>query len=161
MVDEYVDIKDSKVDYDSLYARADLISRCTPSSTRRAHMIDDDSISKDEGFSVIAVVSPPVAHWLVDSSASSAGNPRPSRRAADRRLRGGERQRLRDREDEILRQLHHCRASASPNVVVTSHQAFFTKEALVNARVTLDNAQAFALTRHRLRAAPGRRSAQP
>ena len=49
-----------------------------------------------------------------------------------------------DRAGEIIDSVT-SRLCSFPNVVMTSHQAFFTKEALGEiARVTLDNAQAFA-----------------
>lgn len=48
-----------------------------------------------------------------------------------------------DRAGEIIDSVT-SRLCSFPNVVMTSHQAFFTKEALGEiARVTLDNAQAF------------------
>ena len=49
-----------------------------------------------------------------------------------------------DRAGEVIDSVT-SRLCSFPNVVMTSHQAFFTKEALGEiARVTLDNAQAFA-----------------
>ena len=50
-----------------------------------------------------------------------------------------------DREDQILGSSITARLCSFPNVVMTSHQAFFTKEALGQiAEVTLQNARAFA-----------------
>ena len=49
-----------------------------------------------------------------------------------------------NREGEVIDSVT-ARLCSFPNVVMTSHQAFFTHEALGQiARVTLDNAQAFA-----------------
>ena len=50
-----------------------------------------------------------------------------------------------DRENQILGSSITARLCSFPNVVMTSHQAFFTHEALGQiARITLDNAEAYA-----------------
>jgi len=50
-----------------------------------------------------------------------------------------------DRADQILGSSITSRLCSFPNVVMTSHQAFFTREALAQiAQVTLQNAQAYA-----------------
>ena len=49
-----------------------------------------------------------------------------------------------DRSDEILESSVTARLLSFPNVVITSHQGFFTQEALsAISEVTLKNAQAF------------------
>lgn len=53
-----------------------------------------------------------------------------------------------DRSNEILQDDIFARLLTFPNVVITGHQAFFTREALENiARTTLDNIGAFAAGR--------------
>ena len=50
----------------------------------------------------------------------------------------------RDRGDEVFSSVT-AELCSFPNVIMTSHQAFFTHEALAQiARVTLENAQAYA-----------------
>ena len=49
-----------------------------------------------------------------------------------------------NREDEILEHSIVSRLLSFPNVIVTSHQAFFTEEALHEiTRITLENAREF------------------
>ena len=49
-----------------------------------------------------------------------------------------------DRSDEILEHSTTARLLSFPNVMITSHQGFFTEEALTNiAETTLENAEAF------------------
>lgn len=49
-----------------------------------------------------------------------------------------------NREEEIMETSVTARLLSFPNVIITSHQAFFTKEAMQTiSRVTLDNAKAF------------------
>ena len=143
VVDEYVDIKDGKVDYDSLYARADLISLHAFLNEESYHMINDDSISKMKD-GVIFVNTARGA--LVDSNALIRGIRAGKIGAAGLDVYEEENANVyQDREDEILGSSITARFCSFPNVVMTSHQAFFTKEALGEiARVTLDNAQAFA-----------------
>jgi len=63
-----------------------------------------------------------------------------------RRLRGRRNANVyQDRADQILGSSITSRLCSFPNVVMTSHQAFFTTEALAQiAQVTLQNAQAYA-----------------
>ena len=49
-----------------------------------------------------------------------------------------------DRSDEILEHSTTARLLSFPNVMITSHQGFFTEEALAAiSQTTLDNARAF------------------
>lgn len=49
-----------------------------------------------------------------------------------------------DRSDEILEHSTTARLLSFPNVMITSHQGFFTQEALAAiSQTTLDNAAAF------------------
>ena len=49
-----------------------------------------------------------------------------------------------DRSDEILEHSTTARLLSFPNVMITSHQGFFTEEALAAiSQTTLDNAMAF------------------
>ena len=143
VVDEYVEVKDGKVDYDSLYNRADFISLHAFLNEESYHMINDDSISKMKD-GVIFVNTARGA--LVDSNALIRGIRAGKIGAAGLDVYEEENANVyQDREDEILGSSITARFCSFPNVVMTSHQAFFTKEALGEiARVTLDNAQAFA-----------------
>ena len=51
---------------------------------------------------------------------------------------------MRNRSDEILEHSTTARLLSFPNVMITSHQGFFTEEALAAiSQTTLDNARAF------------------
>ncbi|MGW8317518.1 MAG: NAD(P)-dependent oxidoreductase, partial [Bacteroidales bacterium] len=51
---------------------------------------------------------------------------------------------FKDRSEEILQDDHIARLMTFPNVLITAHQAFFTREALEQiSRTTLDNLHAF------------------
>ncbi len=139
VVDEYVD-------YDELYRRSDLISLHAFLNEESYHMINDDSIAKMKD-GVIFVNTGRGA--LVDSNALIRGIRSGKIGAAGLDVYEEENANVyQDREDQILGSSITARFCSFPNVVMTSHQAFFTREALSEiARVTLDNAQAYATGR--------------
>lgn len=142
-VDEYVAVNDGKVDYDSLYARADFISLHAFLNEESYHMINDESISKMKD-GVIFVNTGRGA--LVSTEALIKGIRSGKIGAAGLDVYEEENENVyRNREDQVLGHSVVARLCSFPNVVMTSHQAFFTKEALAEiARVTLDNAEHYA-----------------
>ena len=136
VVDEYVD-------YDTLYANSDLISLHAFLNKESYHLIDDESIAKMKD-GVILVNSARGA--LVDSNALIRGIRSGKIGAVGLDVYEEENANVyQDRENQILGSSITARLCSFPNVVMTSHQAFFTHEALGQiARITLDNAEAYA-----------------
>lgn len=136
VIDEYVD-------YDELYARADLISLHAFLNKESYHLINDDTIAKMKD-GVIFVNTGRGA--LVDTNALIRGIRAGKIGCAGLDVYEEENQNVyQDREDQILASSVTARLCSFPNVVMTSHQAFFTKEALAQiAQCTLDNAKAYA-----------------
>ena len=136
VVDEYVD-------YDELYARADLISLHAFLNKESYHMINDDSIAKMKD-GVIFVNTGRGA--LVDTEALIRGIRSGKIGAAGLDVYEEENANVyQDRQDQIMMHSVTARLCSFPNVVMTSHQAFFTYEALGQiAEVTFDNAKAYA-----------------
>lgn len=141
LVDE--GIIDEYVDNDELYAHADLISLHAFLDENSYHMINDESIAKMKD-GVILINTGRGA--LVDSNALIRGIRSGKIGAAGLDVYEEENANVyRDRTDQILGSSITARLCSFPNVVMTSHQAFFTREALGQiAHVTLQNAQAFA-----------------
>ena len=135
VVDEYVS-------YDELYARADLISLHAFLNDESHHMINDESIAKMKD-GVIFVN--PGRGGLVDTEALIRGIESGKIGAAGLDVYEEENANVyRDRSAEVFTSVT-SRLCSFPNVVMTSHQAFFTHEALSQiAHVTLENAQAYA-----------------
>lgn len=135
-VDEYVD-------YDELYARADLISLHAFLNDESYHMICDESIAKMKDGVILVNTG---RGGLVDNEALIRGIRSGKIGAAGLDVYEGENANVyQDRMDEILGSSITARLCSFPNVVVTSHQAFFTKEALAQiAQCTLENAMAYA-----------------
>lgn len=134
VVDEYVE-------YDELYRRSDLISLHTFLNEESRHMINDDSIAKMKDGVIFVNTG---RGGLVDTQALIRGILSGKIGAAGLDVYDEEGPNVyQDRAGEIIDSVT-SRLCSFPNVVMTSHQAFFTKEALGEiARVTLDNAQAF------------------
>lgn len=134
-VDEYVD-------YDELYRRSDLISLHAFLNDESRHMINDDSIAKMKDGVIFVNTG---RGGLVDTQALIRGILSGKIGAAGLDVYDEEGPNVyQDRAGEVIDSVT-ARLCSFPNVVMTSHQAFFTKEALGEiARVTLDNAQAFA-----------------
>ena len=135
VVDEYVD-------YDELYSRADLISLHAFLNEESYHMINDDSIAKMKKGVIFVNTG---RGGLVDTEALIRGIRAGKIGAAGLDVYEEENANVyQNREDQIMMHSVTARLCSFPNVVMTSHQAFFTKEALGEiARVTLDNARAY------------------
>lgn len=135
VVDEYVE-------YDELYCRSDLISLHAFLNDESRHMINDDSIAKMKDGVIFVNTG---RGGLVDTQALIRGILSGKIGAAGLDVYDEEGPNVyQDRAGEVIDSVT-SRLCSFPNVVMTSHQAFFTKEALGEiARVTLDNAQAFA-----------------
>ena len=135
VVDEYVE-------YDELYRRSGLISLHAFLNEESRHMINDDSIAKMKDGVIYVNTG---RGGLVDTQALIRGILSGKIGAAGLDVYDEEGPNVyQDRAGEIIDSVT-SRLCSFPNVVMTSHQAFFTKEALGEiARVTLDNAQAFA-----------------
>ena len=135
VVDEYVD-------YDELYRRSDLISLHAFLNDESRHMINDEAISKMKDGVIFVNTS---RGGLVDTQALIRGILSHKIGAAGLDVYDEEGPNVyQDHAGEVIDSVT-ARLCSFPNVVMTSHQAFFTKEALSQiARVTLDNASAFA-----------------
>ena len=139
LVDEGV--VDEYVEYDELYRRSDLISLHAFLNEESRHMINDDSIAKMKDGVIFVNTG---RGGLVDTQALVRGILSHKIGAAGLDVYDEESQNVyQNRSDQIFDSVP-ARLCSFPNVVMTSHQAFFTKEALGEiARVTLDNALAF------------------
>lgn len=135
VVDEYVD-------YDELYRRSDFISLHAFLNKDSYHLIDDEAIDKMKP-GVIFVNTGRGA--LVDTQALIRGIISGKIGAAGLDVYEEENANVyQNRSGEIVDSVT-ARLCSFPNVVMTSHQAFFTHEALSQiARVTLENAQHYA-----------------
>ncbi len=135
VIDEYVD-------YDELFRRADLISLHAFLNEESYHMINDESIAKMKDGVIFVNTG---RGGLVDTQALIRGIISGKIGAAGLDVYEEENANVyQDRAGEVIDSVTG-RLCSFPNVVMTSHQAFFTKEALSQiARVTLDNAQAYA-----------------
>lgn len=135
VVDEYVD-------YDELYRRSDFISLHAFLNKDSYHLIDDEAIDKMKP-GVIFVNTGRGA--LVDTQALIRGIISGKIGAAGLDVYEEENANVyQNRSGEVVDSIT-ARLCSFPNVVMTSHQAFFTREALSQiARVTLENAQHYA-----------------
>lgn len=140
LVDEGV--IDEYVDYDELYRRADLISLHAFLNKDSYHLINDDTIAKMKDGVIFVNTG---RGGLVDSNALIRGIRSGKIGAAGLDVYEEENANVyQDRESEILGSSIVARLCSFPNVVMTSHQAFFTREALGQiADCTLENAQAY------------------
>lgn len=135
-------VVDKYVDYDELYRRSDLISLHAFLNDESRHMINDEAISKMKDGVIFVNTS---RGGLVDTQALIRGILSHKIGAAGLDVYDEEGPNVyQDHAGEVIDSVT-ARLCSFPNVVMTSHQAFFTKEALSQiARVTLDNANAFA-----------------
>ena len=141
-VDEYVDVVDGKVDYDSLYERADFISLHAFLNEESHHMINDDAIAKMKDGVIFVNTG---RGGLVDTEALIRGIVSGKIGAAGLDVYEEENANVYQNRSGEVYETVTARLTSFPNVVVTSHQAFFTEEALAEiARVTLTNATAYA-----------------
>ena len=130
------------VDLDTLFKESDVISLHCPLTDKTWHILDEEAIRKMKPQCFIVNTS---RGGLIDSKALLDA-------LLERRL-GGAGLDVYEEEAEFFFEDHSEKGitdatlallSAMPNVLITSHQAFFTEEALSNiAKVTFDNIGAF------------------
>lgn len=134
---------DKYVDYNTIYEQSDLISLHAFLNEESYHLVNDDTIAKmKDGVILINTAR----GGLVDIEALIRGIRSGKIGAAGLDVYEGENANVyQNREDQILGHSITARLCSFPNVVLTSHQAFFTYEALQQiAQVTLDNAERYA-----------------
>ena len=126
------------VELDELFAKSDIISLHCPLSEETYHIIDGETLKKCKKGVVILNTS---RGALVDAEALLAGIK--SRRVGAACLDVYEEESdffFEDFSGHILEDDVLARLISMPNVIVTSHQAFLTEEALSNiARTTVEN----------------------
>lgn len=141
MLNPDVPVADRRVDYDSLYRRADLISLHAFLNKDSYHMIDDEAIGKMKDGVIFVNTG---RGGLVDTQALIRGIISGKIGAAGLDVYEEENANVYQNRSARVIDSITARLCSFPNVVMTSHQAFFTKEALSEiARVTLENAQAY------------------
>ncbi len=133
--------KDSGIEYvplDELFAKSDIISLHCPLTAETRHMIDSAAIGKMKKGVVIVNTS---RGGLIDAEALLAGIK--ARKIGAACLDVYEEEAdifFEDRSGHILNDDLLSRLISMPNVIVTSHQAFLTEEALNNiAETTVNN----------------------
>ena len=126
------------VELDELFARSDIISLHCPLNEETHHMINSDSIARMKQGVVIINTS---RGGLVDTDALIEGIKSKQVGAACLDVYEEEGDLFyEDYSGHIVRDDKLVRLIAMPNVIVTSHQAFLTEEALSNiAETTVDN----------------------
>ncbi len=137
--------KDSGVEYvalDELFARSDVISFHCPLTEETYHMVDDAAVEKMKKGVVLINTS---RGGLIDADALLEGIK--SRKVGAACLDVYEEESdifFEDVSGHILEDDTLARLISMPNVLVTSHQAFLTEEALDNiAQITVDNIREF------------------
>jgi len=138
-----VDTRDIEyVPLDELYERSDIISLHCPLIKETHHMINSSSIKKmKDGVMIINTSRGGLIHT---ESLIEAIKERKISSAGLDVYEEEEKYFFEDFSDEIINDDVLARLLSFSNVLVTSHQAFFTKEALTNiSRTTLDNIFAF------------------
>lgn len=129
------------VELDELLAKSDLISLHSPLFESNYHMIDDESISKMKDGVVFVNTG---RGGLVDTQALIRGIRSHKIGAAGIDVYEEEGPNVFKNRSSAVFESVTSTLCAFPNVVVTSHQAFFTREALdAIARTTLSNAMAY------------------
>jgi Lactate dehydrogenase and related dehydrogenases len=132
----------SYVSLDELFKKSDIISLHCPLTDETRHMISTDSIGKMKKGVVILNTS---RGALIDSEALLEGIK--SRKIGAACLDVYEEEAdifFEDRSGHILNDELLSRLISMPNVIVTSHQAFLTEEALNNiAETTVNNIRSF------------------
>ena len=137
--------KDSDIEYvslDELFARSDIISLHCPLTDETRHMINADAIAKMKKGVVILNTS---RGALIDAEALLEGIK--ARKVGAACLDVYEEEAdifFEDRSGHILNDDLLSRLISMPNVIVTSHQAFLTNEALANiAESTVKNIRSY------------------
>jgi len=133
------------VSLDELFANSDIISLHCPLTDETNHIIDEDALAKCKRGVVIINTS---RGGLVDADALLAGIK--SRKVGAACLDVYEEESdlfFEDNSGHIMEDDTLARLISMPNVIVTSHQAFLTEEALENiAETTIENIAEFAET---------------
>ena len=130
------------VTLDELYQRADIISLHCPLTDRNRHMIDDAAIGRMKPGVILINTG---RGQLIDTAALIEGLKEKQIGAAGLDVYEEEAAYFyEDTSDRIMDDDMLARLLSFNNVIVTSHQAFFTREALDNiARVTMQNIHDF------------------
>lgn len=131
------------VDLDKLLAESDLISLHCPLTNDTYHLIDKKNINKMKNGVILVNTS---RGGLVKTEDLIAGIRERKFFAVGLDVYEEEKKNVfEDRSDEIMETSITARLLSFPNVVITSHQGFFTEEALsAISETTLSNARAFA-----------------
>lgn len=129
-------------DLDDVLSNSDLISLHCPLTEENYHMINKESIAQMKDDVVFINTS---RGELVDTNDLIAGIRNHKFHGVGLDVYEEERENVfENREDDILESSVVARLLSFPNVIVTSHQAFFTEEALTAiSRTTLQNALDF------------------
>lgn len=135
-------VKAEYVELDELFRRSDVISLHCPLTKENKHLINADSISRMKKGVVILNTS---RGLLIDTDALINGIKEKRVGAACLDVYEEESEFFfEDFSGHIVQDDTLTRLIAMPNVIVTSHQAFLTKEALENiAETTVDNIESF------------------
>ncbi len=130
------------VELDELYAKSDLISLHCPLMDSTHHMINDESIQKMKDGVILVNTS---RGGLIKTEDLIKGIRAKKFFAVGLDVYEEETKNVfEDRSTEILETSITARLLSFPNVVITSHQGFFTNEALeAISQVTLGNAAAY------------------
>lgn len=143
-------------DLSTLYVESDIISLHCPLTKETRFMIDADSIAQMKTGVMLINTS---RGALVDTTAVIEGLKSQKIGSAGLDVYEEESEYFfEDHSTEILKDDELARILSFPNVLVTSHQAFLTREALYNIAVTtLENIRSFEMTGvpdHAIRTAP-------
>ena len=130
------------VDLDTIFAESDLISLHCPLTEDTYHLINSESIEKIRKCPILINTA---RGGMIDSDALIRGIRNLKFFGVGLDVYEEEAENVfENREDEILQHSIVSRLLSFPNVIVTSHQAFFTEEALrAISRTTLENALGF------------------
>lgn len=130
------------VELDELLAKSDLISLHCPLMDSTHHLINTETISKMKDGVILVNTS---RGGLIKTDDLIAGIREKKFFGVGLDVYEEEQQNVfENREDEILMHSTTSRLLSFPNVIVTSHQGFFSQEALeAISRTTLDNAMAY------------------
>ena len=136
-------IRDSYVPLTELYRRSDIISLHCPLTDRTLHMIDAEAIGQMKDGVIIINTG---RGQLIRTSDLIEGLKEKKIGAAGLDVYEEEADYFyQDTSDRIMDDDMLARLLSFNNVILTSHQGFFTREALDNiARTTLENIQAFS-----------------
>lgn len=131
------------VDLDTLLAQSDLISLHCPLMKETYHMINIYTINKMKDGVILVNTS---RGGLIDTDDLIRGIREKKFFGVGLDVYEEEGQNVfENHEDDIMPHSTTARLLSFPNVIITSHQGFFTEEALsAIARTTMDNAEAFA-----------------